>query len=296
MKEVIRRSSGRSRKPLFRSRKLEENTQEHNTGVSRSAKRSEKGYCQVKEVVGPVNARIKDRADPDVKRCTFSSEHIGDLDTLVLKKQDISPMRKSGGKYSDIGLNANSETNSFGEKSVMLEEDSLQAQESIISGKKSGENLKIASTCIKKNTCCSFFGVQVYADNSRIHGIGVFAGEQIKPGTRIIEYVGEVIGKKMADKRERFYKENNITSIYLFKISDDLIIDATLKGNLARFLNHSCHPNAVSRILNGRIFIYSIHEIGKGEEITFYYNFSSDENDDSLPCYCGHKLCESFIV
>lgn len=137
----------------------------------------------------------------------------------------------------------------------------------------------------------------VYAGLSKIHGIGIFAAKDLRRGAKVIEYVGEVIGKKMADKRERFYRQNDIFSIYLFKMTEDFIIDATLKGNLARFINHSCHPNAASRVINGRIFIYSLREIAKDEEITFYYNFSTDINDDAaLPCYCGHELCTKFIV
>ena len=137
----------------------------------------------------------------------------------------------------------------------------------------------------------------VYAGVSKIHGIGIFAGEKIRAGVRIIEYLGEIIGNTMADKREKFYKDNKILSVYLFKISEDLIIDATLRGNMARFMNHSCHPNAKSRIVCNRIFIYSVKEIEEGEEITFYYNFSSDGEDNAkLPCNCGHRSCAKFIV
>ncbi|KCZ77694.1 hypothetical protein H311_01290, partial [Anncaliia algerae PRA109] len=93
-------------------------------------------------------------------------------------------------------------------------------------------------------------------------------------------------------------QNNNIRSIYLFKISDDLIIDATLTGNLARFINHSCVPNAYTKIEEGKICIYGRKEIKKDEEITFFYNFSSDDanNPEKIPCFCGHELCSKFIV
>lgn len=170
-------------------------------------------------------------------------------------------------------------------------------QMSSLFGEHTDKNLNRISRYVERRSReKNFFEVRLYAASSKIHGIGVFAGEYIKAGTRIIEYVGEIIGEKVADQREKFYKKNRIWSIYLFKISDDVIIDATLKGNLARFLNHSCQPSAVSRTVGGKIFIYSQREIKKDEEITFYYNFSSDENDDPLPCYCGHEFCENFIV
>ncbi|KAL0265616.1 UNVERIFIED_CONTAM: hypothetical protein PYX00_011329 [Menopon gallinae] len=119
-----------------------------------------------------------------------------------------------------------------------------------------GKNLRMISRHLRRNTPEVFGHVKLYADVSKIHGIGIFAGTDIPAGIRIIEYVGELIGKKVADKRERFYKENGILSVYLFKILDDLIVDATLKGNLA----------------------------------------SSDEHDDTrLPCYCGHEVCTRFM-
>lgn len=158
------------------------------------------------------------------------------------------------------------------------------------------KNLRMISRYLKQRTPGTLVYVELYAGISKIHGIGMFAGKDIQEGTRIIEYVGELIGKKVADKREKFYKENGILSVYLFKIFDDLIVDATLKGNPARFINHSCNPNAMARISHGRIFIYSIHKIKEGEEITFYYNFSSDEHDDTrLSCYCGHDICTKFM-
>lgn len=55
----------------------------------------------------------------------------------------------------------------------------------------------------------------------------------------IIEYVGEEIRQKMADLREIRYNERGI-GCYMFKIDDDIIVDATEKGNIARFINHCC--------------------------------------------------------
>lgn len=50
----------------------------------------------------------------------------------------------------------------------------------------------------------------------------------------------KVIRQKVADTREKRYERMGIGSSYMFRIDDDLIIDATKKGNLARFINHSC--------------------------------------------------------
>eukprot|EP00906_Rhabdomonas_costata_P034531 RCo048587 len=78
---------------------------------------------------------------------------------------------------------------------------------------------------------------------SCIHNFGLFSCEMIAPGDFVVEYVGERIRSSMADIREQRYRQMGLSSTYLFKASDYEVIDATMKGNLARFINHSCEPN-----------------------------------------------------
>ena len=82
---------------------------------------------------------------------------------------------------------------------------------------------------------------------------------------------------------------------YLFRIDDDCIIDATWKGNLARFANHSCGPNAAARniIYDGspRIVLIAMDYIRPGEEITYDYKFSFEEGEEKVPCLCGAPNC-----
>jgi histone-lysine N-methyltransferase SETD1 len=73
-----------------------------------------------------------------------------------------------------------------------------------------------------------------------IHEWGLFSLEKIDAHDMVIEYIGEVIRQKVADVREKKYEKIGIGSSYLFRVDDDTIIDATMKGNLARFINHSC--------------------------------------------------------
>jgi [histone H3]-lysine4 N-trimethyltransferase MLL1 len=55
----------------------------------------------------------------------------------------------------------------------------------------------------------------------------------------IIEYVGEVIRQSLSDKREKIYEARGI-GCYMFRIDAQWIVDATMAGNRARFVNHSC--------------------------------------------------------
>lgn len=75
---------------------------------------------------------------------------------------------------------------------------------------------------------------------SEIHDWGLFALEPIQADDLVIEYIGEIIRQKVADEREKRYEAIGIGSSYMFRIDDNWIIDATMKGNLARFVNHCC--------------------------------------------------------
>ena len=65
----------------------------------------------------------------------------------------------------------------------------------------------------------------------------------------MIEYAGELIRAMLTDKREKFYESRGI-GCYMFKIDDDTVVDATMRGNAARFINHSCDPNCYSKIVD----------------------------------------------
>ncbi len=75
---------------------------------------------------------------------------------------------------------------------------------------------------------------------SAIHDWGLFAAEHIAADDMVIEYVGEVIRQAVADERERRYTKLGMGSSYLFRIDETTVIDATCRGNIARFMNHSC--------------------------------------------------------
>ena len=73
---------------------------------------------------------------------------------------------------------------------------------------------------------------------SPIHDWGLYAMERISRGEMVIEYVGEIIRAQVADKREKAYERQGIGSSYLFRIDEDLVVDATKKGNLGQVFLH----------------------------------------------------------
>ncbi|KAF8653398.1 hypothetical protein AX16_003970 [Volvariella volvacea WC 439] len=132
---------------------------------------------------------------------------------------------------------------------------------------------------------------------SPIHDWGLYAMEKISKGEMVIEYVGEIVRAAVADKREKAYERQGIGSSYLFRIDEDLVVDATKKGNLGRLINHSCDPNCTAKIItiNGekKIVIYAKQDIDLGDEITYDYHFPFEQ--DKIPCLCGSAKCRGFL-
>jgi len=110
---------------------------------------------------------------------------------------------------------------------------------------------------------------QVRFARSAIHNWGLYTMERIGASEMIIEYVGERIRQEIADLRELRYIESGIGSSYLFRIDEGTVIDATKKGGIARFINHSCSPNCTAKIIRvggtKRIVIYALRDIEKGK-------------------------------
>ncbi|KAF4612764.1 hypothetical protein D9613_011728 [Agrocybe pediades] len=132
---------------------------------------------------------------------------------------------------------------------------------------------------------------------SPIHDWGLYAMEKISRGEMVIEYVGEVIRAQVADKREKAYERQGIGSSYLFRIDEELVVDATKKGNLGRLINHSCDPNCTAKIITisgeKKIVIYAKQDIELGDEITYDYHFPFEQ--DKIPCLCGSAKCRGFL-
>ena len=128
---------------------------------------------------------------------------------------------------------------------------------------------------------------------SKIHRIGLFTLENLKPKDIVIEYVGEIIRNEVADNREIRYGETGIGDCYMFRLDDIQIIDATFFGGKARYLNHSCDANCSAKIITvdnqKHIIIRAKKPIRAGEELTYNYNFDLEE--DKLSCFCGAKNC-----
>ncbi|XP_014504418.1 uncharacterized protein LOC106764634 isoform X4 [Vigna radiata var. radiata] len=137
---------------------------------------------------------------------------------------------------------------------------------------------------------------------SRIHALGLYTSRFISRGEVVVEYVGEIVGLRVADKREKDYQSGKKlqykSACYFFRIDKEHIIDATRKGGIARFVNHSCLPNCVAKVITVRhekkVVFFAERDIFPGEEITYDYHFNH-EDEGKIPCYCYSKNCRRYM-
>src|SRR4051812_3058420 len=96
--------------------------------------------------------------------------------------------------------------------------------------------------------------LRLFIARSRIHGLGLFAGEDIEWGRRVIEYQGQLISAKEVRRRERFYDSIGFTCLMQFE--DGSGIDGVAGGNESRFINHSTQPNLGALRESGRRILF----------------------------------------
>lgn len=132
----------------------------------------------------------------------------------------------------------------------------------------------------------------------------------------LCEYAGEVIGTLLTEIRDAEYQRNGFHSVYMFE-TEQAVIDATFIGNLGRFINHSCDPNAESEQIkpnsNYQVKFQQSRNLGNtqvssigvrlqtkraltvGTEATQNYNMHRAPFDKKILCFCGAECCTGFM-
>ncbi len=135
---------------------------------------------------------------------------------------------------------------------------------------------------------------------SPIHGNGVFARRTIEAGECIIEYEGErITSDESAVRAEKGGGPVNHT--FFFSLADGNVIDGGSGGNDSRYINHACEPNCEAYEEDGKVFIYSLHEIEKGEELYYNYALIYEERHTAavkklFECRCGAPSCTGTML
>ncbi|KFK42127.1 histone-lysine n-methyltransferase setd2 [Arabis alpina] len=130
-------------------------------------------------------------------------------------------------------------------------------------------------------------------------GYGLRLLEDVREGQFLIEYVGEVLDMQSYESRQKEYASKGQKHFYFMTLNGNEVIDAGAKGNLGRFINHSCEPNCRTEkwMVNGEICvgIFSMQDLKKGQELTFDYNYVRVFGAAAKKCYCASSHCRGYI-
>jgi hypothetical protein len=113
-------------------------------------------------------------------------------------------------------------------------------------------------------------------------GRGVFATQMIPANTRLIDYTGPLLK----------YEQTTPQTLAV-QIGPDLYLGGS--GGLDDLVNHSCDPNAGLVIRGTEVTLRSIRGIAAGEQITFDYSTTMDEDDFEFDCRCGSLKCRGRV-
>ncbi|XP_047367360.1 probable histone-lysine N-methyltransferase CG1716 isoform X1 [Vespa velutina] len=163
--------------------------------------------------------------------------------------------------------------------------------------------IECGSRCVVGDRCtnkrfqnCEYAKCEVFKTEKK--GFGLRAVADLDVGEFIMEYVGEVVDPKDFRRRAKEYSKDKNRHYYFMALKSDQIIDATMKGNVSRFINHSCDPNAETQkwTVNGelRIGFFIKKFIAAGEEITFNYHFQR-YGKEAQKCFCEAPNCCGWI-
>jgi SET domain-containing protein len=118
---------------------------------------------------------------------------------------------------------------------------------------------------------------------------------------QIIEYRGERTTWEIVCERPASDPDDPAHT-FIFELSDGRVIDAGVRGSVARWINHSCAPNCKSfEDDDGRVFIEARRAIAPGEELTYDYRLSLDGRitrriREEYACRCGAKRCRGSLL
>jgi SET domain-containing protein len=135
---------------------------------------------------------------------------------------------------------------------------------------------------------------------STVHGRGVFAQRDIEVSERVVEYTGREISWDEAQARART-RGGPHNHTFFFSLSNGNVIDGGDGGNASRWINHSCEPNCEAIEEDGRIFIYALHDIHAGEELSYSYPLIYEGRHTAaikreFACRCGAPGCTGTML
>ncbi|GAB2291635.1 hypothetical protein Dimus_025890 [Dionaea muscipula] len=268
-----------------------------NNGSLRSSKMSKIPVADLKQVIHkPVMRKIKSikssvlSACPVSDGCARSSINGWEWHKWSVKASPAERARVRGNQMANVrGLSAEANSSHLSHVKGLSARTNRVKLRNLLAAAEGADLLKATQLKARKK--------RLRFQRSNIHDWGLVAQEPIEAEDLVVEYVGELIRPRISDIRERQYEKMGIGSSYLFRLDDGYVVDATKRGGIARFINHSCEPNCYTKVISvegeKKIFIYAKRNIAAGEEITYNYKFPLEE--EKIPCNCGSKRCRGSL-
>uniref|UniRef100_A0A672LS63 [histone H3]-lysine(36) N-trimethyltransferase n=1 Tax=Sinocyclocheilus grahami TaxID=75366 RepID=A0A672LS63_SINGR len=262
---------------------------------SRVVKDGKESFHQIQEVVRPL-LRLKNFVDPAVWREKAKQKKMPPYFDLIEDNVYLTE-RKKNKSHRDI-------------KHMQCECAILSREERAQGMMACGEDclnrllmIECSSRCLNGAYCSNRrFQMKQHADFEVIltetKGWGLRAAKDLQPNTFVLEYCGEVLDHREFKARVKEYARNKNIHYYFMALKNNEIIDATLKGNCSRFMNHSCEPNCETQkwTVNGqlRVGFFTTKAVTAGAELTFDYQFQR-YGKEAQKCFCGAPSCRGLI-
>ncbi|WVZ75043.1 hypothetical protein U9M48_023138 [Paspalum notatum var. saurae] len=252
--------------------------------------------CSIPQVKS--NAEIN--AELDLSDVSADEADNGESNSKACKQPSWTPVR------SNLFMHRNRRTQSIDESMVC---NCKPPQDGRMGCRDGCLNRMLNIECVKRTCPCGEqcsnqkFQRRGYAKLRWFHsgkkGYGLQLQEDVTEGRFLIEYVGEVLDITSYESRQRFYASKGQKHFYFMALNGGEVIDACTKGNLGRFINHSCSPNCRTEkwMVNGEVCIgiFAMRNIKKGEELTFDYNYVRVSGAAPQKCFCGTAKCRGYI-
>lgn len=136
-------------------------------------------------------------------------------------------------------------------------------------------------------------------EKSGIHAWGAYSAKKFIKDEAVVEYTGEVIRYGVTEVRQEYYEQHGNCGSYIFRLGDDQFLDATYRGGVARFLNHSCDPNCQTQIIRSdgkeHVIIYALRDIEEFEELTYDYELPYEPKEKAIRCLCASIKCKGWL-
>lgn len=165
--------------------------------------------------------------------------------------------------------------------------------------------LSLPETLMSKKLPKTLSPESIVVKDSKIHGRGVFTLKAIKKGDCILEYQGQRISWKEALRRHP-HDPMQPNHTFYFSTDNGRVIDGNVKGNAARWINHSCKPNCEAQEIKdaknkAHVFIFALKTMAANEELFYNYGLELEANhtaQDMLDyeCLCGAKKCRGTML